>query len=157
MQLKYKFYYGGNQNPFKQEAEDAYRKLSEERKIADGDNVEPTEKVFPTLASWPQYVIAESKSTFWQMERAIGMNAEAKAGEVETIWREAVGQRKVDRWILSAEGDETEKAMCYYIKVLHGMFAPNDRTVDFRLYFSEGGKAKRLDIDEGFTLSPYEG
>ena len=35
MQLKYKFYYGGNHNPFKREAEEAYRKLSEERKIAD--------------------------------------------------------------------------------------------------------------------------
>lgn len=157
MQLKYKFFYGGNHNPFKKEAEDAYRKLSEERKIADRGNVQPTEKVLPTLSSWPQYVIAESKSTFWQMERAVGINAEAKAEEVETVWKEALGERKVDRWILSAEGDETEKAMCYYIKTVHGMFAPGDKTVDFRLYFSEGGDGKRMNADDGFTLTPYEG
>lgn len=156
MQLKYKFFYGGNYNPFEKEAEDSYRKLSEERKIADHDNIDPTEKVFSTLSSWPQYVIAESKSTFWLMERAIGINADAKAHEIEAIWTDAIGQGKVDKWILSAEGDETEKAMCYYIKVLHGMFAPNDRTVDFRLYFSEGGDAKRIDLDDGFTLKPYE-
>ena len=91
------------------------------------------------------------------MERAIGLNADAKATEIEAVWHEAVGQKKVDKWILSAEGDETEKAMCYYIKVLHGMFSPNDRTVDFRLYFSEGMKAKRIDTNDGFTLTPYEG
>ena len=156
MQLKYKFYYGGNHNPFKREAEEAYRKLSEERKIADRGNVQPTEKMFPTLSSWPQYVIAESKSTFWQMERAIGINADAKAREIEIIWQEALNHGKVDKWILSAEGDETEKAMCYYIKVQHGMFVPDDITVDFRLYFSEGGSAKRIDIDDGFSLTPYE-
>ena len=157
MQLKYKFFYGGNRNPFSKEKEEAYRKLSEERKLADSGNTGPTEKIFPTLPSWPLYVIAESKSTFWQMERAIGLNADAKATEIEAVWHEAVGQKKVDKWILSAEGDETEKAMCYYIKVLHGMFSPNDRTVDFRLYFSEGRKAKRIDTNDGFTLTPYEG
>ena len=157
MQLKYKFFYGGNRNPFLKEKEEAYRKLSEERKLADSGNAEPTEKIFPTLPSWPLYVIAESKSTFWQMERAIGLNADAKATEIEAVWHEAVGQKKVDKWILSAEGDETEKAMCYYIKVLHGMFSPTDRTVDFRLYFSEGWKAKRIDTNDGFTLTPYEG
>lgn len=157
MQLKYKFFYGGNRNPFSKEKEEAYRKLSEERKLADSGNTEPTEKIFPTLPSWPLYVIAESKATFWQLERAIGLNADAKAAEIEIVWKEAVGKKKVEKWILSAEGDETEKAMCYYIKVLHGMFVPNDRTVDFRLYFSEGGKAKRIDTNDGFTLTPYEG
>lgn len=157
MQLKYKFFYGGNRNPFLKEKEEAYRKLSEERKLANSGNTDPTEKIFPTLPSWPLYVIAESKSTFWQMERAIGLNAESKAEDIGVVWKEAVGQKKVDKWILSAEGDETEKAMCYYIKVLHGMFSPNDRTVDFRLYFSEGRKAKRIDTNDGFTLTPYEG
>ena len=49
MQLKYKFFYGGNRNPFSKEKEEAYRKLSEERKLADSGNTEPTEKIFPTL------------------------------------------------------------------------------------------------------------
>lgn len=157
MQLKYRFFYGGSHNPFEKESETAYRKLSEERKVADGKNQEPVEKLFPRLESWPEYVIAESKSTFWQMERAIGMNPEEKATEIETIWKEALGRRKVDKWILTAKGDETEKAMCYYIKALHGMFAPNDRTVDFRLYFSEGREGRRIDEDSGFSLTPYEG
>lgn len=157
MQLKYKYFYGGNYNPYKKEVEESYRKLSEERKIADSNNLEPTEKVLPTLPSWPQYIISESKSTFWKMERAIGLNAEGKVNEIETIWREAKEKRNVDKWILDSEGDETEKAMCYYMKVLHGMFVPNDKTVDFRLYFSEGGIARRIDLDDGFTLEPYEG
>ena len=157
MQLKYKCYDGGSYNPFKREAEDAYRKLTEERKIADGSNKEPTEKVFPTLPSWPQYVIAESRSTFWQMERAIGENASEKAGDIETIWKEAVGQKKVSKWLHDVEGDETEKAMCYYMELLHRRFIPNDISVDFRLYFSEGGHAKRIDLNDGFSLTPYEG
>ncbi|MBO6031748.1 MAG: hypothetical protein J6Q22_09765 [Prevotella sp.] len=157
MQLKYKYFYGGDYNPYKKEAEEAYRKLTEERKIADPENMRPTEMVFPILDSWANYVIAESKSTFWQMERAIGLNSESKASEIETIWKEAVGERKVDKWIVSGDGDEAEKAICYYMKVVHGMFAPGDRTVDFRLYFSEGGESRRLDVGEGFSLDPYEG
>lgn len=157
MQLKYRYFYGGDWNPFKKEVEEAYRKLSEERKIADPENRMPIDKVFPSLSSWPEYVISESKSTFWQMERAIGKHAEEKAQEIEGIWGEALSQKKVERWILEAQGDETEKAMCYYMKILHGMFSPKDKTVDFRLYFSEGGKAKRIDTDDGFTLTPYEG
>ena len=157
MQLKYKYFYGGDRNPFQKEVADSYRKLSEERKIANPENDQPLEKLFPSLDSWPLYVIAESKSTFWKMERAIGKYADSKAHEVENVWKDAIGQGKVDKWIISAEGDETEKAMCYYIKVQHGLFSPNDKTVDFRLYFSEGGEAKRLDTNDGFTLDPYEG
>ena len=156
MQLKYKYFYGGDWNPFGKEADEAYRRLSEERKLADPQNEMPVEKVFPKLDSWPQYVISESKSTFWKMERSIANDAEAKSQEVETIWKEALGQKKVEKWIIDVEGDETEKAMCYYIKVLHGMFSPNDRTVDFRLYFSEGGKAKRLDEGDGFSQYHYD-
>lgn len=156
MQLEYRFFYGGSRNPFEKEAVDAYRKLSEERKVADRRNLEPIEKVFPTLDSWPRYVIAESKSTFWKMERELGMNAEAKAQEIETIWKEALDHRKVDKWILEVDGNDTAKAMCYYIKVLHGMFAPNDRTVDFRLYFSESIRGRRVDENSAFSLTPYE-
>lgn len=157
MQLKYKYFYGGDWNPYKKDAEAAYRRLSEERKIADPGNEQPTEKIFPTLDSWPDYVIAESKNTFWLMERAIGKNPQPKVQGIEDVWHEALTERKVDKWLLTVEGDETEKAMCYYMQVLHGMFSPNDRTVDFRLYFSEGGEGKRLNIEEGFTLTPYEG
>lgn len=157
MQLKYRYFFGGDHNPFEKEVAETYRKLSEERKLADYDNKEPIGKVLPTLDSWPKYVIAESKSTFWQMERAISKNSEAQASGVEVIWKEALGQRKVDKWILLAEGDETEKAMCYYMKVLHEMFIPNDISVDFRLYFSESSIAKRIDTNDGVTLMPYEG
>ena len=157
MQLKYKFFYGGDWNPFKKEAEEAYIKLSEERKIADPANEQPTEKILPTLDSWPEYVIAESKSTFWMMERAIGKNPQSKVQEISDVWGEALAEKKVDGWLLTVEGDETEKAMCYYMKVLHMMFSPEDKTVDFRLYFSEGGESKSLNMEEGFSLTPYEG
>jgi hypothetical protein len=157
MQLKYKYFYGGDWNPFKSEAESTYKKLSEERKIVDPANEQPTEKVFPTLDSWPEYVLAESKSTFWMMERAIGKNPQSKVQEISDVWSEALSEKKVDKWLLTVEGDETEKAMCYYMKVLHMMFSPEDKTVDFRLYFSEGGESKRLNMEEGFSLTPYEG
>ena len=157
MQLKYRYFYGGDWNPFKKESEDAYKKLSEERKIKDPNNEIPIEKVFPTLDTWATYVIAESKSTFWQMERAIGMHSDVKSGDVENIWKEAISQRKVDKWLMEVDGDESEKALCYYMKVMHGMFAPDDRTVNFRLYFSETGNGQRMNADEGFSLTPYEG
>jgi hypothetical protein len=157
MQLKYRYFYGGDWNPFAKEADAAYVKLSEERKLADPGNNLPVEKVFPSLDSWPEYVIAESKSTFWKLERSIGKHSDGKTQDIEDVWKEALALRKVEKWILDAEGDESEKALCYYIKVLHGMFAPGDRTVDFRLYFSEGGEAMRLDSGEGFSLTPYDG
>ncbi len=56
MQLKYRYFYGGDWNPFAKEADAAYVKLSEERKLADPGNNLPVEKVFPSLDSWPEYV-----------------------------------------------------------------------------------------------------
>ena len=157
MQFKYRFFYGGNWNPFAKEAEDSYRRLSEERKLADPNNEQPTEKLFPKLDSWPQYVISESCSTFWLMERAIGICSDMRDREIEDIWKDASSSGKVDKWLKSVEADEIEKAMCYYIKTLHEAYAPNDKTVDFKLYFSEGSKAKRMNVEEGFSLTPYEG
>lgn len=157
MQLKFRYFYGGDWNPFQKETAEVYKKLSEERKLVDPMNEEPTDKVLPNLQSWAEYVILESKSTFWKMERDVGKYAEEKTHGIEVVWGDALSQHKVDKWILDAEGDETEKALCYYMKVLHGMFAPNDRTVNFRLYFSESGRAKRLNTDDSFSLTPYEG
>lgn len=151
------FFYGGDWNPFAKEAETAYKKLTEERRIADPSNEMPDGKVFPKLDSWPDYVIAESKSTFWKMERAISRNSEAKATEIETLWKEAQSQNKVDKWLESVEADEAEKAMCFYMRSLHELFAPNDKSVDFRLYITESGIVQRPNVPEGFSLEAYEG
>lgn len=156
MQMKYRYYYGGDWNPYAKDAEKAYLRLTEERKLADPKNERPLEALFPQLPSWAEYVVAESKSTFWQMERAVGLHAEEKSCVIEGVWAEANAGKNVDAWILDSAGDESEKALCYYMKVQYGMFSPGDGTVDFRLYFSEGGQGERIDTDGGFTLEAYE-
>ena len=156
MQPRYKFFYGGDWNPFEKEAKEKYEKLTKERKIADPLNEKPLEEVFPKLDSWPDYVIAESKSTFWMMERAICMDEAETSSEIEEIWKAAKKNGDVDEWIVKVDGDEIEKAICHYMRVLHEMFSPNDKTVNFRLYFSEGGESERPNVKEGFTLTPYE-
>ena len=154
MQVRYRFFQGGDWNPYEKERSAAYGKLTEERMVADPNKVEPIWEVFPKLGSWADYVIANSKSVFWLMERDISINEVDKAEEIEDIWDEAKSTGAVGEWLMKSEAEESEKAVCYYIAALHRRFDPNDPAVDFRLYISEGNKLK--DAEGGFTLEEYE-
>lgn len=156
MQLTYKFYLGGDANPFIEEAKAAYEKLTAERERADPGKEKPLEEVFPTLDSWADYLISNSKSVFWEMERAICKNESQKASEIEEFWEEAQRNGDVGEWLKKSEADESTKAMCFYMASLHRAFDPNDSTVDFRYYISEGMKPHNSDEGETFSLEPYE-
>ena len=156
MQLTYKFYFGGDFNPFEKEVEEAYGKLTEEREAADPEKVQPIEALFPTLDSWADYLIANSKSVFWQMERAICKDESNKAGEIEAFWEEANRDGEVGEWLKMSEADESTKAICFYMASLHKAFDPIGNAVDFRYYISEGLKPRISHDGEGFSLEAYE-
>lgn len=156
MQLTYKFYFGGDNNPFSKETDAAYEKLTEEREVADPEKEKPLSEVFPTLDSWADYLISNSKSVFWEMERAICKNESQKASEIEEYWEEAQRNGDVGEWLKKSEADESTKAMCFYMASLHRAFDPDDSAVDFRFYISEGMKPRSSHDGEGFSLEPYE-
>ena len=156
MQLRYKFYFGGEFNPFEQEAEEAYAKLTEERENADPGKEKPVEEVFPTLDSWADYLIANSKSVFWQMERAICKDETNKAGEIELFWAESTRDGDVGEWLKKSEADEATKAMCFYMASLHRAFDPIGDAVDFRYYITEGLNPRTSNDITGFSLEAYE-
>jgi hypothetical protein len=156
MQLKYKFYFGGDHNPFQKEVDAAYEKITEERETIDPNKERPIEEVFPLLDSWPDYLIANSKSVFWLMERAICRDESQKAGEIEEFWEEARRNGNVGEWLMKSEADESTKAMCYYMASLHRAFDPIGNAVDFRFYVSEGRQPSTSHDGEGFSLEPYE-
>lgn len=156
MQLKYKYFAGGRWNPYAKEEKETYKKITEERRIADPMNEMPIDKVFPTLDSWAEYVIATSLSTFWKLEKEIGTCDEGKEEEIESIWKAALTNRQVPQWLLEVSGEEIEKAMCFYIMHLYKAFNPTDISVEFKLYFSEGHTAKHLDNGKQITYEVYE-
>ena len=156
MQIRYKFYFGGDSNPFQKERDAVYDKITAERAEVDPNNEKSLSEVFPTLESWPDYVLSNSKSVFWQMERAIQQNELTKASEIEDLWNEAKSDGSVGEWLKLSEADESEKALCFYIASLYNQFNPNDNTVDFRLYISEGPDSDMEDTETRFSLTPYE-
>lgn len=157
MTLKYRYFFGGGFNPYRKERDEAYAKLTEEANLKDPSGSQQLEVLFPMLDTWPDYVIAESKNTFWEMERDVFEGGEDAAERVETLWRESLSNGVVGDWLKKAEADEAEKAMSLYIAIMHRQFDPDDATVDFRLYFSESGTGKSLEEDESFNINPYEG
>lgn len=157
MQLRYKFFRGGDINPYEKELDEAYGKLTEERQNADPERAEPLREVFPRLDSWADYVVALSKSTFWQMERKVRRSKGEMSEAIEDFYRTAERERRLGEWLKEAEADECEKALCFYIASQYYQFNPNDWVVDFRLYFTEGGRAmKGGDSNENAILEPYE-
>lgn len=156
MTLKYRYFFGGDYNPFRKERDDAYSKLTDEARLSDPDGERPVEELFPKLDSWPDYLIAESKNTFWKIERAINHGGQDASERVENLWRKAVSEGFLGDWLKSVEADEAEKAMSLYMYSLHKQFDPNDFTVDFRLYFSESHVSKSLEDTEEFNINPYE-
>lgn len=156
MQLTYRFYLGGDSNPYEEEERKAYGKLTEEREAVDPGKEKPIAVLFPQLDSWADYLIAHSKSVFWQMERAIRKGDPSKADEIEEIWDEAKSSGSVGEWLKVAEADEAEKAMCYYLSLLHREFDPKGFSVDFRYYITEGKWTSRDGGGETFSLEAYE-
>lgn len=154
MTIKYRYYFGGEYNPYDKEWEEAYGKLTEEREIVDPRNEKPLVEVMPTLDSWADFVIAKSKSTFWLMERDICKSRENREEDVFEIWEEAVQKGKVGEWLKESEAEESAKAVCYYMSLQYERFCPGDYTVDFRLYLSESGKAEGREV---ISLEPYVG
>lgn len=156
MQLKYKFYFGGDNNPFTEEVDAAYEKLTDQRDSVDPMKEKPLDQVFPELDAWPDYLIANSKSVFWQMERDICKNEREKAVEIEEFWEEAKRNGDVGEWLKASEADESTKAMCFYMAALYKTFDTTGHMVDFRYYISEGRKPMTSHDGEGFSLEPYE-
>lgn len=157
MQLKYKFFTGGDWNPYIKDSDEAYHRITEERngnggKEGEGASVDGD---MENLRSWPDYVLNHSKAVFWEMERDIWMNGADKSVEIEDVWAEANDNGAVGKWLKDSEADDAEKSMCFYMAALHERLCPNDRTVDFRLYISEGGKGMVLEDDDDDSNSPY--
>lgn len=134
MQIKYRYYKGGKENPFEAEVSKAYEQLTREREVADPSNEKGFEEICPRLSGWAEYVIANSKSVFWQMERALSQDEEAKSYEIGELWEEAKTNGCIGEWLKEAEGEEVIKAQCFYMAMLHRQFCPGDITVDFRYY-----------------------
>lgn len=157
MTLKYRYFYGGDYNPFLKERDTAYSTLTEEARLADPDGMRPTELLLPKMDSWPDFVIAESKCTFWKMERDIHNGGEDAADRIENFWKEMLSTGGLGSWLKEVEADETEKALALYMATRFRQFNPTDRTVDFRLYFTESKDGISLEESEEFSLNPYEG
>lgn len=157
MTLRYRYYEGGDYNPFRKERDKAYSRLTEERVLVDPYRERPTEEIFPRLDGWPDYVIAESRNTFWEMERNVAKSGEDAADRVEALWREEIGSGGIGEWLKKVEADETEKALALYMASMYRQFNPEDNTVDFRLYFTESLKGHSLEATEPFNINPYEG
>ena len=156
MHIKYKFFRGGDVNPFEKELNEAYSKITEEREMADPEKELPVGEIFPKLESWPDYVLAHSLFVFWQMERAVSKGGLDKAREIEDIWHDAKDSGSIGEWLRESEADDSEKAMCYYMASLYNQNNPNNRSVDFRLYISETLDKNSGTVVQGFSLEPYE-
>ena len=157
MTLRYRYFFGGEYNPFCKERDAAYAKLTDEARLADPSGERRLDILFPQLDSWPDYLIAESKNTFWEMERAINHGGEDAAERIETFWNKAVSDGMIGGWLKDVEEDDSEKAMALYMYAMHRQFDPNDFTVDFRLYFSESNASTSLEEIDDFNINPYEG
>ena len=157
MTLKYRYFFGGDYNPFRKERDSAYAKLTDEARLSDPEGERPTETLFPMLDSWPDYLIAESKNTFWEMERDIYKSGADSSDRIETFWNEAISNGSIGEWLKKAEADEAEKAIALYMATMHRQFNKEDNTVDFRLYFTESSAGKSLEGSEEFNINPYEG
>ncbi len=144
MELKYRYFFGGEWNPFGKEVEGAYSKLTKERDIKDPKHEKPIQEIFPELDSWSDYVVAESKSTFWNMERNICKYENDCSQFIEDLWNKSLREHKVGEWLTQSEADDSEKAMCFYMASLNRRFNPRDNTVDFRLYFTQSGAVMSL-------------
>lgn len=156
MQIQYKFYRGGDENPFQKEYDEAYSKITDEREQADPDKEQNVDALFPRLDSWPDYVLSNSLYVFWKMEHDISMSGIDKAGEIEEIWNEAKSSGNVGEWLKLSEAEESEKAMCFYMASLYHQYDPDSKSVDFRLYISETIDKNTGTVVQGYSLEPYE-
>ena len=156
MQIRYKFYRGGEVNPFQKEYDEAYAKITDERERVDPNRERSIGELFPRLDSWPDYVLSNSLYVFWKMEHDICVSGMDKVAEIEEIWDEAKSSGSVGEWLKMAEAEETEKAMCFYMASLYNQYNPDNKAVDFRLYISEKIDKHTGTVVQGYSLEPYE-
>ena len=154
MEMQFRFFYGGDWNPYESGLTEAMRHLTEERLAVDPNRETPMWEIFPKLRSYPDYVLALSKSTFWRYERDLALDPIGNMVQIEDMWNEAVSKGEIGTFIKDVEAPEVEKALCYWMACDYFRSAGDAGPVDFRLYFSQG-----QDIGGASTISlePYEG
>lgn len=153
MQLQFRFFGGGDFNPYENDEKEAFKRLDKERLVKDPEKQLPLWEVFPTLDSYPDFVIARSKSVFWKYEKDLALDPDGNSILIEDMWKDAMRRREVGEFLLKIDGDESTKAICYYMAVDFHRTNPLDQSVDFRLYFTEKG----IYGGEHHTLEAYEG
>ena len=156
MQIKYRFFFGGEQNPYEKEYEETYSRITEEREHIANDAEGEISEVFPKLQSWPNFVLVHSKFVFWKMEYDICKSGINKAEEILKLWEEAKLSGTIGKWLKELEEDENGKAMCYYMASLYNLFNPLDKSIDFRLYFTESPIKNIKEQESEFSLDPLE-
>jgi hypothetical protein len=154
MEMQFRFFYGGDWNPYDSGLADAISRLTEERILQDPNREAPMWEILPKLRSFPDYVIALSKSTFWKYERDLATDAVGNMVQIEDMWNSAVANGEVGDFIKKVEAPEVEKAMCYWMACDYYRSAGDAGPVDFRLYFTEG---QELGGADSISLEPYEG
>ena len=153
MQMRYRYYNGGEYNEYAKEANKAYAKLVEERLLTDPERRRSAIVAMPQCDGWAEYVQAISKAVFWQYERDVSIGGLALAERIERMWNEAIEKHLIGKFLMESDAEDVEKALCYYMASDFYRCHPNDEVVDFRLYFYSGmGKGE----DERFSLEPYE-
>ena len=153
MEMQFRFFYGGDWNPYETGVAESLRHITEERLAVDPNRERPLWEVLPTLRSFPDYVLSLSKSTFWRYERDLALDPVGNMVEIEDMWNDAVAKREVGDFILRVEAPEVEKAMCYWMACDYYRSAGDAGPVDFRLYFSQGQDSGGADA---ISLKPYE-
>lgn len=153
MQMRYRYYSGGDYDEYAVEAKRAYENLVKERLLLDPERRRSAIEVMPSLDGWAEYVQAISKSIFWQYERNVSIGGLALAERIERMWTEAEERHLLGEFLEESDAEDVEKALCYYMASDFYRCHPDDRIVDFRLYFYSGALKDGGGI---FSLEPYE-
>lgn len=151
MQLRYRFFGGGDFNPYESGELEAFNRLTKDRLSIDPQRLQPLEQSLEECDAWPDYVIAHSKAVFWKYERDISLEPTANGLEIEDFWKGAERNNKAFEFIWDMDAEEIEKAICYYMARDYARCNPGDKSVDFRLYFTEHG-----DIGAAHPVEIYE-
>lgn len=156
MDLNFRYYTGGEYNPYANELRKAQKALVAEAVVEmrrEGRKSERSlDELMPTLYAWPDYVVARSKDVFWRGERDLSIDREASERAVEALWKEAGERNEIGRFLKETEAPEGAKAQCYYMAMDYMRKSPHDKSVDFRLYLSEA-----VEKVARYTLEAFEG
>lgn len=157
MELKYRFYNGGEKNPYLEGEGAAYKVLTAEIGSAGGVGEKGFGAIAPKMDGWARYVIAKSKRVFWDMERDLRYGGGDTEAAVEEFWNDRGKSYRLGEWLKQVEVEDAERAMGLYMAWLYRRMNPMDVGVDFRLYFTEGESGRVIDGGgSGFSLEPFE-